>query len=305
MSARLLAIVCALVVLPAPAALARAGAVVAVAPVALVVAQAKAKTPDTSEADAQATEAIELMAKAVEERNAEAAQVQLRRFEELWGKVSPKLLKKVIASVVALFKEFHPRDDFDLELQPRLPGDIAPREVEDTGRAELLATYRLAAGVLYDKPEGREVILTLLKIPHVRKWPDVVATLVEGLGYQPDAGLTAVIKPYLDDPSPMICGAAANALSQLHDEPMAVRREAVAALVKSYSAAQEAADKERRRTKPQAGDEGESPPTPAADRLVLMEVPFGLSLQKLTRQSFPDPAGWQQWFDEHGKDANW
>ena len=305
MSARLLAIVCALVVLPAPAAFARVGAVAAVAPVAPVVAQAKSKTPDTSEADAQAAEAIELMSKAVEERNAEAAQVQLRRFEELWDKVSPKLLKKVIASVVALFKEFHPRDDFDLELQPRLPGDIAPREVEDTGRAELLATYRLAAGVLYDKPEGREVILTLLKIPHVRKWPDVVATLVEGLGYQPDAGLTAVIKPYLDDPSPMICGAAASALSQLHDEPMAVRREAVAALVKAYSAAQEAADKERRRTKPQAGDEGESPPTPAADRLVLMEVPFGLSLQKLTRQSFPNPAGWQQWFDEHGKDANW
>ena len=302
MSARLLAIVCALVGLSAPAAFA---SVAAVAPVAAAAAQAKPKTPDTSAADEQATEAIALLAKAVEERDAEAAQAQLRRYEELWSKVSPKLLKKVIDSVVALFKDFHPRDDFDLELQPRLPGDIAPREVEDTGRAELLATYRLAAGVLYDKPEGREVILRLLKIPHVRKWPDVVATLVEGLGYQPDAGLTAVIKPYLDDPSPMICGAAASALSQLHDEPMAVRREAVAALVKAYSAAQEAADKERRRTKPQAGDEGESPPTPAADRLVLMEVPFGLSLQKLTRQSFPNPAGWQQWFDEHGKDANW
>lgn len=298
MSARLLAIVCALVLLPAPAAFARAAA-------AVTVAQSKAKAPDTSAADQQAAEAIALMDQAIEERNAEAAQTQLRRYEELWGKVSPKMLKKVIGSVVALFKQFHPRDDFDLELQPRLPGDIAPREVEDTGRRELLQTYRLAAGVLYDKPEGREVILSILKISHVRSWPDIVATLVEGLGYQPDAGLTAVIKPYLDDPSPMICGAAANALSQLHDEPIAVRREAVAALVKAYSAAQEAADKERRRAKPQAGDEGESPPTPAADRLVLMEVPFGLSLQKLTRQSFPDPAGWQQWFDEHGKDATW
>jgi hypothetical protein len=36
-----------------------------------------------------------------------------------------------------------------------------------------------------------------------------------------------------------------------------------------------------------------------------MEVPFGLSLQKLTRQSCTGPAAWQKWFDEHGKDANW
>jgi hypothetical protein len=296
MSARLLAIVCAVVVLIAPASAAYA---------LQAAAQAKPKAADTSAADEQATEAIALMAKAVEERDAAAAQAQLRRYEELWAKLSPKMLKKVIGSVVGLFKGFHPRDDYDLELQPRLPGDVAPHVVEDDGRRELLATYRLAAGVLYDKPEGREVILQLLKISHVRSWPDIVATLVEGLGYQPDAGLTAVVKPYLDDPSPMICGAAANALSQLHDEPIPVRREAVAALIKSYSAAQEAADKERRRAKPQAGDEGESLPAPAADRLMLMEVPFGLSLQKLTRQSFNGPAAWQQWFDEHGKDPSW
>ena len=295
MPARLLAIVCAVVLLgaavPAASALQAAG-------------QSKPNAaPDTSAADEQAAEAIALMAKAVKERDAAGAQAQLRKYEELWGKVSPKMLKKVTTSVVSMFKDYHPRDDYDIPLEQRRPGDEEV-VVEDTGREELLATYRLAAGVLYDKPEGREVILQVLKVAHVRSWPDVDAILVEGLGYQPDAGLTAVIKPYLDDPSPVICGAAANALSQLHDQPIAIRREAVGALIKSWSAAQVAADKEARRTKPADSDE-ESPPTPAADRLVLMEVPFGLTLQKLTRQSFPDPAGWQKWFDEHGKDATW
>jgi hypothetical protein len=260
---------------------------------------------DTEAADTQAAEAIAAMAKAVENRDAPAVRAQLQVYEELWRRVSPKMLKKVITSVVAMFKGFKPREDYDLPLEPVLPGD-EPRVVEDTGKQELLDAYRLAAGVLYDKPEGREIIQTILKIPHVRQWPEVVALLVEGLGYQPDTGLTAVIKPYLDDPSALICGAAAKALAQLHDEPIAVRREAVAALVKAYSAAQEAADKERRRSKPQDDEGGaETQPMPAAERLALMDVPFEMSLQKLTRQSFPDPKGWQEWFDQHGKDATW
>jgi len=256
----------------------------------------------TEAADEQAADAIAQLAKAVDARDASAAQAQLRRYEQLWASLSPRMLKKVITSVVAMFKEFKPRDDYDIPLEPVRPGD-EPRVYDDTARRELLDTYRLAAGVLYDKPEGREIIQSVLKISHVRAWPEVVAILVEGLGYHPDAGLTAVIKPYLDDPSPLICGAAAKALSQLHDEPIAVRREAVAALVKAYSDAQVAADKERRRAKPHSGEE--SPPTPAADRLVLMEVPFGLSLEKLTRQSCTGPAAWQQWFDQHGKESNW
>jgi len=258
--------------------------------------------PDTSKADGEAAEAIALLDKAVEDRNATVVQEQLRHFEDLWRSISPKMLKKVTTSVVGFFKNFKPRNDYDLPLEPTRAGD-EPRVVEDTGREELLASYKLAAGVLYDKPEGREVIQQVLKIPHVRAWPEVVAILVEGLGYQPDTGLTAVIRPYLDDPSPLICGAAAKALAQLHDEPIAVRREAVGALVKAYSAALDAAEKEKRRAKPAA--DGETVPTPAADKLVLMEVPFGLSLQKLTRQSCTGPAAWQKWFDEHGKDANW
>ena len=258
--------------------------------------------PDTSAADGQAAEAIALLDQAVKDRNASAVQTQLRRFEELWRSLSPKMLKKVITAVVAFFKEFKPRNDYDIPLEPTRPGD-EPRVVEDTGRQELFESYRLAAGVLYDKPEGREVIQQVLKVPHVRQWPEVVALLVEGLGYQADTGLTAVIRPYLDDPSPIICGAAAKALGQLQDQPITVRREAVAALVKAYSAAKEAADKEARRAKPGANDE--PAPTPAADKLVLMEVPFGLSLQKLTRQSCTGPVAWQKWFDEHGKDASW
>jgi hypothetical protein len=247
------------------------------------------------------------MAKAVEARDAAAAQAQLRRYEDLWRRVSPKMLKKVTTSVVAMFKGYKPRDDYDIPLEPQRAGD-APKVVEDTGRQQLLETYRLAAGVLYDKPEGREVIQSVLKISHVRAWPEVVATMVEGLGYQPDAGLTAVVKPYLDDPSSVICGAAAKALSQLHDQPIDVRREAVAALVKAYSGAQEAADKERRRASPQkdSGDDQAAPsPSPAAERLALMDVPFGQSLQKLTRQTCPNPKCWQDWFDQHGKESTW
>lgn len=295
---RLAAIVCAVAAVAAVPALIGAGAPAAAAQTAP---RAQA-APDTSKADGEAAEAIALLDKAVEDRNATVVQEQLRRFEGIWRSLSPKMLKKVITSVVGFFKNFKPREDYDLPLEPTRPGD-EPRVFEDTGRQELFESYRLAAGVLYDKPEGREVILQVLKIPHVRAWPQVVAVLVEGLGFQPDAGLTAVIRPYLDDPSPLISGAAAKALAQLHDEPITVRREAVAALVKAYSAALEAAEKEKRRAKP--GPDGESAPTPAADKLVLMEVPFGLSLQKLTRQSCTGPAAWQKWFDEHGKDANW
>ena len=292
---RLAAIVCAVATV---ALLIGAGA----SPAAAQAAPKAQAAPDTSKADGQAVEAIAALDQAVEERNAPAAQTQLRKFEELWRSLSPKMLKKVITSVVGFFKNFKPRTDYDIPLEPTRPGD-EPRTYEDTGRQELFESYRLAAGVLYDKPEGREIIQQVLKFPHVRAWPEVVAILVEGLGYQPDTGLTAAVRPYLDDPSPVISGAAAKALAQLHDEPIAVRREAVAALVKSYSAALEAAEKEKRRAKPST--DGETPPTPAADKLVLMEVPFGLSLQKLTRQTCTGPAAWQKWFDEHGKDATW
>lgn len=259
---------------------------------------------DTAAADTEAAEAIAAMAKAVEARDAAGVQAQLRRYEELWRRVSPKLLKKISISIVAMFKAFKPRDDYDIPLEPQRVGD-APKVVENTARQEMFETYRLAAGVLYDKPEGREIIQSVLKITHVRAWPEVVATMVEGLGYQPDAGLTAVIKPYLDDPSPQICGAAAKALSQLHDQPLEVRREAVAALVKAYTAAQVAADKERRRSSGPQDEDGEAAPEPASERLALMDVPFGQTLQRLTRQSFPDPKGWQDWFDKHGKESTW
>jgi hypothetical protein len=267
------------------------GAVVLAAPAAHAWQQAE---PDP---ETRAAQAIASLDEAVDDRNAAAVQQALRVIEQVYGSVQPKTVKKLGRAVTRMFKEYVPRIETDLPPTAPLPGDD-PQPVNMDATREVIECYTLAVGVMHDKPEGADVLLPLLKLKHVKEIPRITALVVEGLGYRRDPALTKTLAAFLGDGSPEVASAAATALAQMQDNPQADRVVAVKALLDAYEAAEVAAAKEQRRTKP-------DDPHPAADHLALLDVPFGEALKSLTRQRFETPAEWMAWFAAHGKEPDW
>ncbi len=235
---------------------------------------------------------------ALDAHDAEAIQDALRRLEGVYAQVGDKTLKKVLKAVGQVFREFKPRIDAGLPVLPPAPGDTGDEVILEDPRVEILACYRMAVGLMYDKPQGADVLLPVLKLPHVKNWPEVVALIVQGLGYRQDPTLTKAIAPWLAADSAALASAAAAALGQLHEKPVEARREAVAALVDEFQRAYDEAAKEARKLR-----EGDA--APAADRLASMQVAFTESLTMLTRATCADPPAWSAWFSARGRESDW
>jgi hypothetical protein len=223
----------------------------------------------------------------------------LQRLDLQYPELTPKDLKKVVKLVKAVFAKVRPPKE--------LPGSVVrigpvdPFEeiaVEDEARGEVLAMYRLAIGLMFDRPEGEEVLVPTLKLEHIREWPEVQMVVLQGLGFRSDPGLTRLFADYLEHEDPYIAGTAAESLGQLAGKPLEERRPAVEAIIEAFNDAEKAAKKEERKVK-------EDDPTPLNDRLQILWVSFNEGLKALTGEGHDGPAAWREWFAEHGKGEDW
>jgi len=256
-------------------------------------------------ADAAAMAVVETIDKAVNEREPTKIKPVFATLDEHWAHLSPKTVKRVNKSIGAMFAKLKPREfrDVDTLGEDAINGRFTPDEdnpepATDTQKQDVLDCYHSAIGLLYDKPDGPAVLLPVLKLPHIKTWPDVQVLVIEGLGYRGEAALEKEFEAYLRHENTAVASAAATALGHLRDQPMEVRRRAVTALVDAFSAAQKASDKE-------ASKAGEDDERPARRYLSSVMLSFRDALSSLTRQTFDKPGEWREWYDAHGKDAAW
>ncbi|RKY22401.1 MAG: hypothetical protein DRQ55_01190 [Planctomycetota bacterium] len=226
---------------------------------------------------ADALDALKQGLKSYEMASVEQALLDL---DTVYDKVSAKTVKEIGKAVTKVFKT-----------KPR----PAREQLEDT-REELIDSYHLAIGLVFERPEGAALLSAALKQRHLDDWPEMRASLIEGLGYRRDPGLLKTFSKLLDEESPLVANAAAGALAQLAEEPIAVRRSAARAVLDAWTEAAELAQREQSRKKKT---------TAARERLDSIEGPFELCLRKLTRQRHDGPEAWALWFKQQGGKGNW
>jgi hypothetical protein len=243
--------------------------------------------------------ALEQLDEGIDEEAYGEIRAALQQLAVLYPELTARDTKKVVKLVKAVFSKVRPRKEQPgsvVGLDRRDPFDTTP--VEDESRGELLLTYRLAVGLMFDKPEGEVVLRAALKLEHVKSWVEVQSVILSGLGFRADPGLTKLFADYLDHAQPYIAGTAAESLGQLAGQSLVARRAAVKVVVDAYSDAEAAAAKEARKIK-------EDDPTPAADRLAILWVAFNEALKALTGEGHEGPTEWREWFDAHGKGSDW
>jgi len=263
----------------------------------------QARGAEDEAAEATAAEALAKLRKGIEERTAEPIKAALIQIDPLWKQLSPTTTQKVVKAVSTMFSKLRPQIEYDVDLRANDPNrvdrpDDEPDKYAGDSREAVLECYRTAVGLLADKPEGPATLLPVLKLPHVKEWPDVRALVLQGLGFREDPALLKDFEAYLTDASPAVASQAARALGRYFDKPMDVRRRAVGSMISALEAADKAVAKE-------AGKLREDDPTPAADYRASIYVGFHEALLSLTRQTFDKTEDWRKWYSEHGKDASW
>ncbi len=239
----------------------------------------------------------------MEERKAAPVKDALLKLDPLWKDLSPKTVQKAVKAIGTMFAKLRPQIEIDVDVGLDGPGRRFPPDDEEDKYAEdsrepVLECYRTAVGLLHDKPEGPAALLPVLKLPHVKEWPDVQALVLQGLGFREDPALFKDFEAYLDHASAAVATQAARALGRYADQPIDLRRRAVEALIRALEAADKAVARE-------AGKVREGDPTPAADYRALLFVGFHEALMALTRQNFDKTAEWRAWFVAHGKETTW
>lgn len=225
-----------------------------------------------------ASDALAVLGEACKRYEYETIEEALLDFDLVWDKVSDKTRKKIEKGIAGVLSTRPAREiDYESGTDPA---------------TKLLPAYELCAGILFDKPDGDEVLADALKHKHVKDWPDARALLVEALGAREDATLVPLLITYLEDEDAGVVVAAAKACGVFSEETPEVRRTATAALIEAWLAHHDAAEKEAKRSK---GKEEER-----AEFLLRVEGAFASSLTSIARQSFTEVGEWRDWFAEAG-----
>lgn len=232
------------------------------------------------DADAQAETLLATLKESLREYEMGTVESTLRSLDGIQGQLSPKLAGKLGKGVAAVFKT-----------RPR----PAREEGEDT-REELIDSYHLAIGLVFEREEGGAILEEGLKQAHLADWPEMRVRFVEGLGYRREASRVGLFSKLLADEQALVAGAAARALGELSEQPLPLRRAAVAALVEAWTAADGAASRERGKKKEE---------TVAQERLARIEGPFELALQRLARQGCKGLPAWTEWQRTSAAGLDW
>jgi len=231
-------------------------------------------------AEDTASDALKQFTKAIKTYRMAEVERSIKAFDEVYADVESKTTKKIDKAIIKLFKT-----------KPR-----AAKEVGEDTREELMDAYMLGIGLVFERESGAEIMRTGLKQAHVKDWPEMRASFIEGLGYRKDPKSIGLLIDHLDDPSPLVSSASATGLGELSEESQPIRRQAVKAILDNWSEAAEAARREGDRKKKT---------TAARDYLADIEGPFELALQDLTRKRHKGEAAWSEWFTKSGGTPDW
>lgn len=245
---------------------------------------------DDKAIEEMALSALKAIKTGVEEYEPNRVRLALDDIDSIYDKVTPKIRGKIHKGLGSMFSNFVPKEAGMAQFEDN--------EEESWGEKQraLEGCYVLAVGILFDKEEGDEILLTALKRSHIKDWPRVRAVIYEGLSYRDDPDLIKHFTQGLSDPAYLVVAASVNALGRFQDHDMKVRRVIVKNLVEAYAGQQAVIDKAVRRKK---GVE-------EAEQFMLhIEVPFNDALMALTRQACSDATEWEEWFDENGSEDVW
>lgn len=225
--------------------------------------------------------ALESFGDALDDYDYPVMEEALGDLDMVYAKVSPKTLKKIHKAIAKLFKT-GPNKAVEWGAESRPEDDLVP-------------SYQLAIGMIYDKDEGPKLIRDALKQRHVKEWGEMRATFIEALAQRVEESQVDTLIDYLEDEHPDVVVAAAQGLKRFSEHDGALRKECAEALLDAWLERHAAMEKEARKVK-------EDDPTPAGDFLLRVEGSFEDGLTRLTRQRMSDPLEWREWFAEHGAD---
>jgi len=245
-----------------------------------VMASASAAGTQVDGSEELAKDALKRFDDALSDKHVRKIEESLGDFDLVYEKVGEKTRKKFHKAYGKLFK-----------LEPRQEERFDGTDP----RAELLGAYQLAAGTVFDKDGGREILLSALKLGHIKRWPDATALFVEALGHRIEADNVKVLVGYLDAEDSGTVRAAAEGLGRFAEHDIKLRRQAVKPLVSALVRLDAAARKEAKK-----GKEDE-----AQEFLLRVEGSFYEALLELTRQRFETADEWQAWFAENGAKDRW
>lgn len=147
---------------------------------------------------------------------------------------------------------------------------------------------------------GGKALLRALEMKHLRSRPEVLATLVEGLGQQDDPAMVPTLLKWLKPEKPLgteavVVAGAVRALARYREADWKLRRQAVGELVAVY------ADLDAKTRAERAKEHG-NPDVDTAFQQI--ETPILLALRALSGENLEKPDEWTRWWSK-AKDADW
>lgn len=227
-----------------------------------------------------AEQALDMFNDALSDKDVPKLEEALIDFDAVYDKVPEKTVKKFHKAYGKLFK-LEPREEI--------------REDGSDPRDELLRAYQLALGTVFDQEGGREIILSGLKLGHIKRWPAAQGLFVEALGFRADPKDIKTLAGYVESDQAPVVRAAVNGLSMFSESDVDVRRSAVKPLIDVLGGLSTASQKEARKGKDEE----------AQQFFLAVEGTFYEALLKLTRQKFNSADEWEQWFKENGAGDRW
>jgi len=227
-----------------------------------------------------AADALDQFNEALADKSVLMLEEALSDFDLVYEKVSAKTVKKFHRAYGKLFK-LEPREEI--------------REDGSDPREELLIAYQLALGTVFDKKGGDLIILSGLKLGHIKRWPDAEALFVDALGFRADPKNIKVLASYLKSEEAPVVRASAHGLSMFSESDIDVRRSAVKPLIDALTVCSKAAEKEAKKGKREE----------AQEYFIAVEGTYYDALLKLTRKRLDSASDYETWFKKNGSGETW
>lgn len=157
-----------------------------------------------------------------------------------------------------------------------------------------------AASLATMGPAGGKALLRGLEMKHLRARPEVLSTLVEGLGQQSDPAMVPVLLKWLKPEKPLgteavVVAGAVKALARYREADPKLRKQAVGEIIAVYS------DLDAKTRAERAKEHG-NPDVDTAFQQI--ETPMLMTLRTLSGEGFERADDWAKWWGK-AKDADW
>lgn len=230
-------------------------------------------------AEERVASALDAIKDGLKEKDGDAVAVALVALGPDYDAVPEGLTKKIDKAVLSVLK-------------------TAPwpkRSQEHDPREDLIDAYLAAIGLVFERPDGSEILLAAYKQPHFKDWPELRARIVEGLGYRVDPVLMSFFGKALDEHS-LVAAAAAGSMALYSEMPQVIRKDGCQRILIAWADASQAAKKEASKGKDEMS---------AQDHLMRIQGPFELALEALSRQRLDGLDAWDEWYRQRSGGQDW